>query len=163
MPSSFAITCRTSCRVKTTGRLLERLRANHARNQTGVDLQHTLIEEQQSAECLILRAGADLAFDGKMRQKLIDLGRAHVDQMALVVKEDVALDPVVVGVFGTDGVMEQATHVPHTIEQFRRLGRRGRSVWFGLKCCTPTALNLEAQLAIGGVEKGMPRKWNGVR
>ena len=121
VPSSFASTCRASGRVRTTGRLLDRL-ANHARNQTGVDLKYALIEEEQCAECLILRAGADVAFDGEMRQKLIDLGSAHVDRMALVVKEDVALDPVVVGVFGADGVMEEATHVPHTIEQFRRLG-----------------------------------------
>lgn len=70
--------------------------------------------------------GGHVALHGQVGEKGLDpstgsgqrLGRAHVLGVTLVVKKDVAFDPVDVGLFGADGVVLEADDVAHLIKQF---------------------------------------------
>jgi len=59
--------------------------------------QHVPVEEEQGAQRLILRRGADLAANGEMSEKRGDLLFAHLVGVTLAVKEDVLTDPVNIG------------------------------------------------------------------
>ena len=59
-----------------------------------VDFQHVGVQEEESVQGLVLRAGADVVGDGKMGQELLDLGCSQVARVAFVVKEDESSDPV---------------------------------------------------------------------
>ena len=66
----------------------------------GVDLQverlvqNMAIEKEQSAERLILCGSGNVLIHGEIGQEGLHLGCAHLLGMALVMKEDEALDPV---------------------------------------------------------------------
>jgi hypothetical protein len=75
-------------------------------------VEHVAVEKEQGAEGLLL--------DGQVGEKGFDFGEAHVSGVAFVVKEDVAFDPVHVGLFGADGIVLEAQNVADLIEQFFR-------------------------------------------
>jgi hypothetical protein len=77
------------------------------------------VEKQQRTECLILCGGADALVDGEKRQKPRDFGDAHLGRMRLAVEDDVAADPVDVGLFGPPAVMPGTNRIAHAIEQLR--------------------------------------------
>jgi hypothetical protein len=81
-----------------------------------------LVEEEQGAEGLVLRRGGDVAVDGQIGEEVVDFRFTHFDGMALAVEQDVAFGPVVVRVFGADGVMAHAARVAEAIEEFGRFG-----------------------------------------
>lgn len=62
--------------------------------------QHFLVEKQQGGKGLVLSRGGDLAVGGQPGQEDFDLRCGHVGRMPLAVVQDVALDPVHVGLFG---------------------------------------------------------------
>jgi len=59
-----------------------------------------------------------VALNGKVRDKSLDFLGSHVFGVAFFVKEDVALDPVFVGVFGAIGVVFDADGVADLVEEF---------------------------------------------
>ena len=63
-----------------------------------------------------------MAIHGERGEEAGDLRGAHLGRVALVVEEDIALDPRDVSVFGPAAVMAGAEGSAHTIEE-ARLGR----------------------------------------
>jgi hypothetical protein len=61
-----------------------------------------------------------------MAQKGIDLGRPHLQRVALAMKENEPLDPIDVGCFGPDAVVAEAAGFADPVEQagLARLGSR---------------------------------------
>lgn len=96
--------------------------------QLDIHLQDGTIEEEDGAESLVGSRDGDLALSGKMGNEGADLGFSHVFGMALAVEEDVALDPVLVGLFGAVGVMFGAQGVADLIHELFPVGGR-----FGLE------------------------------
>jgi hypothetical protein len=88
-------------------------------------LQDVAVEEEDGAEGLILGGGGDVLFDGKVGDECLDLGGAQVFGVAFAVEEDVAFDPVFVGLFGAEGVVFGADGVGDLIHEFAGL------VWHG--------------------------------
>jgi len=87
------------------------------------------VEEEEGAESLILGGGGDVLIDGEMGEEGFDLGGAHVGGVLFAMKEDEALDPVDVGLFGAEGVVFEAEFVPHLIQEFYRWCVHLRGVW----------------------------------
>src|SRR5215510_15086992 len=87
-------------------------------------LQHFAVKEEQRAQCLVLGGGGDLSIHGQRGQELRHLGAAHLEGMALVVKENVP-GPRDVGLFGAPTVVAGAHRGTRAVEQagLRRLGR----------------------------------------
>ena len=56
----------------------------------------------------------------QVREKGLDLGRAHFTRMPLVMEDDKAFDPIGVGMFRAFGVMQQAHFSGDLVEQFGR-------------------------------------------
>jgi hypothetical protein len=84
-----------------------------------------VIQEQHGAERLILGAGRDAPLHGQVRQERLDFRSPHFPGVSLVVKEDIAANPLDVGLFGANGVMQQPELLPNLVEEFHRaLGRR---------------------------------------
>ncbi len=67
---------------------------------------------------LVLGGGGDLAFDGEMAEERFNLGIGHFPGVPLVVEEDEAFDPIDVGVFGADAVVEDPGVLADLVEQF---------------------------------------------
>ncbi len=65
-----------------------------------------------------MRGGRHVAFNGQVREERFHFRAAHVFGVALVMKQDKALDPVHVGFFGADGIVLEADHIAHLVEQF---------------------------------------------
>ncbi len=80
------------------------------------------IEEENSAERLVLRGGGDLLLSCEVREKSLNFGCTHLSRMPLLVEEDITLDPFLVRLFGAEGVMFQANGIADLIEDF--LARR---------------------------------------
>jgi hypothetical protein len=59
--------------------------------------------------------------DREKRQKPRDFGDAHLARMRLAVEEDVAADPVDVGLFGPPAVMPGTNRLTHAVEQLGAL------------------------------------------
>jgi hypothetical protein len=108
------------------GRPLGPLDALHVRQ---FDAQHLEVEEEERAECLVLRRGGDGAVGGEVREELADLVRAHLCGVALAVVEDEALDPVDVGALGADAIMVQPQAPPHLLEKGWSFGHGWYSGW----------------------------------
>jgi len=92
-----------------------------------VEFQHLAIEEQQSAQRLVLGRSGHLAVNRQKAQEARDLRRAHFHRVTLAVEQDVTPDPRDVRFFGPPAVMAAAQGSAYTVEQawFRRLGRTG--------------------------------------
>lgn len=76
------------------------------------------VEEEDSGEGLILGGGGDILFDGEVGDEGLDFGGAHVFGVVFVVEEDVAFDPVFVGLFGAVGVVFETDGVGDLVEEF---------------------------------------------
>ena len=116
--------------------------ADHSFNQARIDFQHTAIEKEQGAKGLVLGGGRNVSVNGQMGQKGIDLGRPHLQRVALVVEENVPLDPIDVGCFGPDAVVAEAAGFADPVEQpgLARLGsREGRRDELGIHSASSTA------------------------
>ena len=96
-----------------------------ARDPGWIDFDGLLVQEQDRAECVILRGGADVSLHGQVRQERIDLGSPHLLRVTFVVEEHERLAPVVVGIFGADRIMLHSAGVAPPIQQPGRL-RHGR-------------------------------------
>ena len=59
-----------------------------------------------------------MLFDGEMSEELRNLVFTHLLRMTFSVEEDVAADPIDVGLLGANTVMFAANDAPHLIEQF---------------------------------------------
>lgn len=79
--------------------------ADDVGGRVNFDLEDMTVEEEDGAECLVLGGGGDVFFDGEVGDEGLDFGGAHVFGVAFVVEEDVAFDPVFVGLFGAVGVV----------------------------------------------------------
>ncbi len=76
------------------------LGANDVGGKVNLGLKNMAVEEEDGAEGLILGGGGDVLFGGEVGDECLDFGRAHVFWVAFVVEEDVAFDPILVGLFG---------------------------------------------------------------
>ena len=65
-----------------------------------VSLENDPVEEEEGTEGLILGGCGDFAFGGEVSNKGTDFVFAHVLGVSFFVEEDVAFDPVFVGLFG---------------------------------------------------------------
>jgi hypothetical protein len=92
-----------------------------------LDAEHLTIEEKQGAQGLVLGGGRDFVVNGERRQERGDFGRAHLSRVALVVEEDVPLDPVDVRLLGAAAIVPGADGLAHAVEEagFRRRCRTG--------------------------------------
>jgi len=66
-----------------------------------LNVEHLLIEKQQSVKRLILRAGGDLPRDRQMGQERFDLDRAHLRWVLLAVKNNEPTNPLDVAFLGS--------------------------------------------------------------
>jgi hypothetical protein len=96
---------------------------------TSLFVEDVTVEE--GTEGLISGRGGDVLFDSQMGDEGLDLIGAHVFGVAFIMKEDVAFDPVLAGLFGAVGVVFGADGVAHLIEQFAGRGFDGRGLHFG--------------------------------
>jgi len=90
----------------------------HRAEGTRVDLERLLVEKHDRVRRLVLRGGRDLPLDGEMRQKRLDLHRAHRTRMPPSVASSVKAKEV---------------HDPHPI---RHLARRYRPIGMTLTAMT---------------------------
>jgi hypothetical protein len=98
---------------------------------SNVALQHIAVEEQDSGQGLVLRAGGDVTLDGQVREKRFDIGRGKVLWMAEAfgrsgeAKE--LLDPAHVACFRADGEMANTCDGADLIEEFHESSSNGLS------------------------------------
>ena len=71
-------------------------------------VQHVAVEEQQGAERLGLRGGADVLGHGEVGDEGVDLGLRHVGGVAEPVEADVPPHPAAVGLLGAAAVVTGA-------------------------------------------------------
>lgn len=102
-----------------------------------VFLKDGAVEEEDGAEGLVGGGDGYFTFVGEVGDEGADFGFAHVFGVAFAVKEDVAFDPVFVGLFGAVGVVFGTEGVAHPFHQFFILWRRGSfgGVGFGWIHC----------------------------
>jgi hypothetical protein len=82
------------------------------------DLADVAVEEEESAEGLVLGGGGNVVDRGEVGQKGFDFGDTHVLGMTLVVKEDVAANPLDVGFCCPLGIMLEPNGTTDLVEQF---------------------------------------------
>jgi hypothetical protein len=78
---------------------------------------------------LILGGGGDAPLNGKMAQESGDFFFAHLSRMPFLVEEDVAPDPIQVGLLGADAVTFDPQMPADAVEQLR--AGRGAGRWRG--------------------------------
>ena len=98
--------------------------------------ENVTIEEDDCAEGLVLRGGGEFTFDGKVGDECLNFFNAHVFGMAFFVEEDVAANPVHVGLFGALGVVLDADGVADLFEEFS-------SFWGFLRRCGGWILHID--------------------
>jgi len=115
---------------------------HNAVNPGEVPLQDLSVKEQQCAQGLVLRRGADLFLDPEMRQEGVDLRLGHLGGMPDMLEEDEALDlpaprwlasrqagPMAVALVGPAAVVAGPQGFAETIQEFwlaTLCGRCGR-------------------------------------
>src|SRR5947209_81906 len=78
------------------------LRSLDVLEPTNFLLEDFLVEKQQCAQRLVLGGGSNSSVPGKMGQELADFVLRHFLRMALSVKQNKPLDPVDIGLLGSD-------------------------------------------------------------
>jgi hypothetical protein len=96
------------------------LRADDVVEPRQLATQNLSIEEKQRAQSLVLRGRRELIANGERRQERGDLDGAHLGWVTLAVKEDVAPDPVNVGLLGAAAVVPGADAVADAVEEAGR-------------------------------------------
>ena len=79
--------------------------------------EYFAIEKDQGAQRLILSRGGDLLLDRQVVEKLLNVLLIHLGRMAFVMKEDVALDPIDVGLLSANAVVLAANRLPDLIQK----------------------------------------------
>src|SRR6185437_1702568 len=108
--------------------------ANDAVDAVERAFQDVLVQEEQGAEGLVLRGRGNVAIDREIGEEFVDFRFGHLLRMAFVVEEDETPGPVVIGVFGANGVVANAAGVAEAVEEFGGLdhgfclGPEGRGV-----------------------------------
>lgn len=82
-----------------------------------VDIQYSPIKKQQCTLGLVLGRRRHPAHHGQMRQKRLDLGRAHVPRVPLAVEQDEPTYPIDVRILGTDAVVQPPDAGTHLIQE----------------------------------------------
>ena len=80
--------------------------------------EHLAVEKEEGVQGLVLGRGRHVPIYGQVREKLLDLGGAHLARVAFVVKEDEAPDPTDVGLFGAGRVVLDSDGLTDAVEQF---------------------------------------------
>ena len=99
------------------GDTLRLLCAHHLVNPANVLLEDLLVQKQDGAQRLALRGRGDTAFDGQMRQELLDLLHAHLARMPFAVEHDKASHPADIGLFGPQAIVAGTHHPAHLIQE----------------------------------------------
>src|SRR5437588_12518947 len=79
-------------------------------------LQDFAVQKNERTKRLILRGGSHLLIDSQMIEELLHLMGTHLHWMSLVMKEDVALDPINVGGFSAQTVMLAPNRLPDLVK-----------------------------------------------
>ncbi len=99
--------------------------------------QDFAVEEQDGAGRLVLGRRRDIPLDGQVSEERLELGCPHLLRMAFPMEEDEAPDPLDLGVFGPDAVVQDADPLAHAVEELGHLRRGvlGRLIPIvGLRC-----------------------------
>jgi hypothetical protein len=64
---------------------------------------------------LILGGCGDLLLNREMGEESFDFDLAHVLGMTFVVKHDVTINPLDIGLFGTEGIVLESKRVTHLV------------------------------------------------
>jgi hypothetical protein len=80
------------------------------------------IEKQSGAESLILRRGCNVFGDSKIGEEGFDFRNAHIFWMALLMKQNIALNPLDVSNFGSVGVTLETDSIANLVERLLRWG-----------------------------------------
>jgi hypothetical protein len=124
---TYCTTAHLCCVRSIPGRVLV---ARRLGGGAEVDMRDVQIEEQQGAASLVLGRGGDLLADSQVGQKRRDLGRAHLAQVAQLVKAEVARGPTHIRLFDADRVVFAA----ELIEQFGRVSHPNLGAVYPLTC-----------------------------
>ena len=73
--------------------------------------QHGAVEEQEGAECLVLRAGADVSLVSERGEERGNVGGAQLLRVTLLVVDDETAHPVDVGGLGAMAEVAQAARL----------------------------------------------------
>jgi len=82
-----------------------------------IPAEYFAIEEEESAQRLVLGRRSNPAFNGQARQELGDLGLPHFLGMPLAVKQDESTDPVNVRLLGPAAVVAAPDSIPYLVEE----------------------------------------------
>jgi hypothetical protein len=113
------------------------LGADDVGGEFDLDFEDVAVEEEDGAEGLVLGGGGDVPFGCKVGDECLDFGGAHVLWVAFAVEEDVAFDPVFVGLFGAEGVVFGADGVGDEFQEFA-----GRVLFHGVDLFSGGMYNL---------------------
>jgi len=75
------------------------------------------VEEEHSAERLVLGGGGHLPDDGQVGKEIPEFACAYIFRVAFVVEQDEVANPVDVGLFGAAGVVFEAQGVANLVEE----------------------------------------------
>jgi hypothetical protein len=75
-----------------------------------------LVKKKKCSESLVLRGRRNMFIDGKMSEEFGDLAFTHFVWMALVVKQDVAANPIEIRLLRANGIMFHAQMPANAIE-----------------------------------------------
>lgn len=95
-----------------------------------LQFEHFAIHKQQGRKRLVLGGGAQFPIYGKVCEKSLDMRCAQVARVSLVVKQDIAFNPVDIRFLGANGIMLEAQALPHLVEQADRGGRSVRMLGY---------------------------------
>ena len=84
-------------------------------------VEHVTVEEEERAERLGLRRGADVLGHGQVGDEGVDLGLRHVGRVAEPVEADVPPHPAAVGLLGAAAVVARAQGALQLVDE---LGHR---------------------------------------
>jgi hypothetical protein len=97
--------------------VLRALCALHALDPGQVLFQYFAIQEENGVQRLVLGRSGDIAADGEVSEERAEMLRAELAGMTFAMKEDVAANPVQIGLLGANAVVLDTDDVAHLIEQ----------------------------------------------
>ena len=123
--SSSWRTARTSSLLSTTGSRGCFAGADELVELADLAVQHVAVEEEERAERLGLRRGADVLGDGQVRDEGVDLGLRHVGRVAEPVEADVPPHPEAVGLLGAAAVVARPQGALQLVDELGHRPSRG--------------------------------------
>ena len=79
--------------------------------------QHLLLKKPQRALRLILHRRRHITLAGEVAQEPLDMDRGQIRRLLLAKTNDVALNPIDIGLLGANGIVLDPDAVAHLIEQ----------------------------------------------